>query len=119
MCVKKMVREAIEILREGWSEVKIEQSEGGSRRGAGHTSRREVVGEVVSDKMQKTVVVIVKRLTRHSKYGKVIRRVTRLKAHDEKNECRIGDRVRLVQTKPLSKDKHFRVAQVVGKARAI
>lgn len=95
------------------------QSEGGGRRVADQTSRREFVGEVVSDKMQKTVVVIVKRLTRHAKYGKVIRRVTRLKAHDEKNECRVGDRVRLVETKPLSKDKHFRVAQVVEKARAV
>ena len=95
------------------------QPEGGGRRVAEHSSRREFVGEVVSDKMQKTVVVIVKRLTRHAKYGKVIRRVTRLKAHDEKNECRIGDRVRVVETKPLSKDKHFRVAQVVEKARAL
>ena len=82
----------------------------------GCVSRREVVGEVVSDKMQKTVVVVVKRLTRHPKYGKVIRRVTRVKAHDENNESRIGDRVRLVETRPLSKDKHFRVVQVVEKA---
>ena len=79
-------------------------------------SRREVVGEVVSDKMQKTVVVVVKRLTRHPRYGKVIRRVTRVKAHDENNESRIGDRVRLVETRPLSKDKHFRVVEVVEKA---
>jgi small subunit ribosomal protein S17 len=86
---------------------------------ADQSSRREFVGEVVSDKMQKTVIVIVKRLTRHAKYGKVIRRVTRLKAHDEKNECKIGDRVRVIETKPLSKDKHFRVAQVVEKARAV
>jgi small subunit ribosomal protein S17 len=95
------------------------QPEKGGRHVAEPASRREFVGEVVSDKMQKTVVVIVKRLTRHAKYGKVIRRVTRLKAHDEKNECRIGDRVRLVETKPLSKDKHFRVAEVVEKARAV
>ena len=81
--------------------------------------RREVVGEVVSNKMQKTVVVVVKRLTRHGKYGKVVRRVTRLKAHDEKNECRVGDYVRLVETRPISKDKHFRVLQVVEKAQAI
>ena len=83
---------------------------------SGRASRREVVGEVVSDKMQKTVVVVVKRLTRHPKYGKVIRRVTRVKAHDENNESRIGDRVRLVETRPLSKDKHFRMVQVVEKA---
>jgi small subunit ribosomal protein S17 len=95
------------------------QPEGSGHSLADQSSRREFVGEVVSDKMQKTVIVIVKRLTRHAKYGKVIRRVTRLKAHDEKNECKIGDRVRVVETKPLSKDKHFRVAQVVEKARAV
>lgn len=80
--------------------------------------RREFVGEVVSNKMQKTVVVVVKRLVRHGQYGKVLRRVTRLKAHDEKNECQIGDRVKLAETRPLSKDKHFRVLEIVEKARA-
>ena len=80
--------------------------------------RREFVGEVVSNKMQKTVVVVLKRFVRHHRYGKVLRRVTRLKAHDEKNECQIGDRVRLVEARPLSKDKHFRVVQIVEKARA-
>ena len=81
--------------------------------------RREMVGEVVSDKMDKTVVVVVKRLTHHAKYGKVIRRITRLKAHDEKKECHTGDQVRIVETRPLSKDKHFRVVEVVKKASAI
>jgi len=80
--------------------------------------RREFVGEVVSNKMQKTVVVVVKRFVRHHRYGKVLRRVTRLKAHDEKNECQIGDRVRLVEARPLSKDEHFRVVQIVEKSRA-
>jgi small subunit ribosomal protein S17 len=82
------------------------------------THRREFVGEVVSNKMQKTIIVVVKRLVRDARYGKVLRRVTRLKAHDEKNECQVGDRVRLVETRPLSKDKHFRLVQVVEKARA-
>jgi small subunit ribosomal protein S17 len=81
--------------------------------------RREMVGEVVSDKMQKTVIVVVKRLTRHPKYGKVLRRITRLKAHDEKNECQVGDFVRLVETRPLSKDKHFRVAEILEKASTV
>ena len=81
--------------------------------------RREMVGEVVSDKMDKTVVVVVKRLTHHAKYGKVIRRITRLKAHDEKKECHTGDQVRIVETRPLSKDKHFRVVEIVKKARAL
>jgi small subunit ribosomal protein S17 len=81
--------------------------------------RREVFGEVVSDRMEKTVVVVVKRTVRHERYGKVMRRITRLKAHDEKNECRVGDYVRLVETRPLSKDKHFRVAEIVEKAVAL
>jgi len=85
---------------------------------ANQAHRHEFVGEVVSNKMQKTVVVVVKRLARHGRYGKVLRQVTRLKAHDEKNVCQIGDRVKLVETRPLSKDKHFRVTQIVEKARA-
>jgi len=89
-----------------------------NRRQDQKTHRREFEGEVVSNKMQKTVVVMVKRFVRHHRYGKVLRRVTRLKAHDEKSECQIGDRVRLVETRPLSKDKHFRVVQIVEKARA-
>ncbi|TLY23186.1 MAG: 30S ribosomal protein S17 [Nitrospirae bacterium] len=80
--------------------------------------RHELVGEVVSNRMQKTVVVVVKRFVRHHRYGKVLRRLTRLKAHDEKNECAVGDRVRLVETRPLSKDKRFRVVQIVEKTRA-
>jgi small subunit ribosomal protein S17 len=83
---------------------------------AGARRRREMLGEVVSDKMEKTVVVVVKRHTRHPKYGKVLRRITRLKAHDEKNECQVGDYVRLVETRPLSKDKHFRVVEILEKA---
>ena len=83
------------------------------------THRREMFGEVVSDKMEKTVVVTIKRFTRHAKYGKVIRRITRLKAHDENNDCHIGDQVRLVETRPLSKDKHFRVVEIVKKASAV
>jgi small subunit ribosomal protein S17 len=83
---------------------------------AGPRRHREMLGEVVSDKMEKTVVVVVKRHTRHPKYGKVLRRITRLKAHDEKNECQIGDFVRLVETRPLSKDKHFRVVEILEKA---
>ena len=80
--------------------------------------RREFFGEVVSNRMQKTVVVVVKRFVRHLRYGKVLRQVTRVKAHDEKNECAVGDRVRLVETRPLSKDKRFRVVQIVEKTSA-
>lgn len=70
-------------------------------------------GNVVSDKMDKTVVVAVERFVRHPFYHKVLRRVTKLKAHDERNVCKLGDRVKLVQTRPLSKEKHWRVLQVM------
>ncbi len=76
-------------------------------------ARREWVGEVVSDKMDKTVVVAISRVVRHPFYHKTLRRVTKLKAHDEKNECKVGDRVKLIETRPISKDKHFRVVQII------
>ena len=85
---------------------------------ATESQQREWVGHVVSDKMNKTVVVAVSRFVRHQGYGKVIRRVTKLKAHDEKNECKIGDRVKLVETRPISKDKHWRVTEIVERGRA-
>ena len=81
-------------------------------------TQREWVGQVVSDKMDKTVVVAVSRVVRHPFYRKVLRRITKLKAHDEKNECKVGDRVRLIETRPISKDKHWRVVQIVGRGRA-
>ena len=81
----------------------------------GSISRRQrsAFGHVISDKMQKTVVVAVTRSVPHPLYGKVVRRVTRLKAHDETNDCRMGDRVRIVETRPLSKGKHWRVAEIL------
>jgi len=75
--------------------------------------QRSSFGRVISDKMQKTVVVAVTRSVPHPLYGKVMRRVTKLKAHDEKNDCRIGDRVRIVEARPLSKGKHWRVAEIL------
>lgn len=79
--------------------------------------RREWVGHVVSNKMNKTVVVAVDRLVRHPFYRKVMRRVTKLKAHDEQNACQVGDRVRVIETRPISKDKHWRVVQIVEKGK--
>lgn len=76
--------------------------------------KREWVGRVLSNKMNKTVVVAVERSVIHPIYRKVLRRVTKMKAHDEQNVCRIGDRVRLVETRPISKDKHWRVVEVIG-----
>jgi len=75
--------------------------------------QRVSYGKVVKDKMQKTVVVAVTRHVPHPLYGKVVRRVSRLKAHDENNESKVGDQVRIVETRPLSKDKHWRVAEVL------
>ncbi len=79
--------------------------------------RHDWIGRVVSNKMQKTVVVEVERFVRHPFYRKVLRRVTRLKAHDEQNACQIGDRVRLIETRPISKDKHWRVTQIVERGK--
>lgn len=76
--------------------------------------KREWVGRVLSNKMNKTVVVAVERSVIHPIYRKVLRRVTKMKAHDEQNVCQIGDRVRLVETRPISKDKHWRVVEVIG-----
>jgi small subunit ribosomal protein S17 len=77
------------------------------------SKRHEWVGRVVSNKMQKTVVVAVDRVVAHPMYKKVMRRVTKLKAHDERSECKVGDQVRLIETRPLSKDKHWRVVEVI------
>lgn len=79
--------------------------------------RKTRTGKVVSDKMEKTVVVVCERQFAHPRYGKIIKRRTRLKAHDEKNECHIGDVVRISETRPLSRDKHWRVVEIVEKAR--
>jgi len=81
-------------------------------------TKHEWGGEVVSDKMDKTVVVAVSRVVRHPFYHKTVRRVTKLKAHDEKNECKIGDRVKLIETRPISKHKHWRVVEILEKGRA-
>lgn len=81
-------------------------------------SRRKTrVGVVVSDKMDKTVVVAVRSTLRHPLYGKIQRRVTNVKAHDQENACGVGDRVLLAETRPLSKTKRWRVAQILEKAK--
>ena len=80
-------------------------------------TKRTAVGTVGSDKMDKTIVVEIQRLTRHPLYGKVSRRSTKLKAHDETNECRTGDRVEITECRPLSKDKQWRVSEVIARAK--
>ncbi len=79
--------------------------------------RKTRVGKVVSDKMDKTIVVAVENNVKHPLYGKIIKRTYKLKAHDENNECRIGDRVRVMETRPLSKDKRWRLVNIVEKAK--
>ena len=81
------------------------------------TSRKVRVGKVVSDKMDKTVVVIVEDRVAPKKYKKIIGKTYRLKAHDENNECGVGDIVRVMETRPLSKDKRWRVVEIVEKAK--
>lgn len=79
--------------------------------------RKTRVGIVVSDKMDKTCVVAVERLVRHPLYGKTMRRTVRLKAHDEENACKVGDRVRVMETRPLSKEKRWRVVEILERAK--
>ena len=81
------------------------------------TSRKTRVGKVVSDKMDKTVVVIVEDRVAHPIYKKIIKRTYRLKAHDAMNECGVGDTVKVMETRPLSKDKRWRVVEIVEKAK--
>ncbi len=79
--------------------------------------RKTRVGKIVSDKMDKTVVVAVERLVQHPLYGRTIRRTMTIKAHDEENQCRTGDRVRVMETRPLSHEKRWRVVEIIERAR--
>ena len=79
--------------------------------------RKTRVGFVVSDKMQKTIVVAVENSVKHPLFGKVIKRTYKLKAHDENNDCGIGDRVKVMETRPLSKDKRWRLVEIIEKAK--
>ena len=79
--------------------------------------RKTMVGKVVSDKMDKTVVVSIQDNVKHPLYKKIIKRTVKFKAHDEKNECGIGDRVMIMETRPISKDKRWRVVQIIEKAK--
>ncbi|HIW58016.1 MAG TPA: 30S ribosomal protein S17 [Firmicutes bacterium] len=79
--------------------------------------RKTRVGHVVSDKMDKTIVVAIRERIKHPLYGKVMKRTYRLKAHDENNVCGVGDRVRVMETRPLSKDKRWRLVEIIEKAK--
>ena len=79
--------------------------------------RKTKVGVVVSDKMDKTVVVAIEDFVRHSLYGKAMKRTKKFKAHDENNDCSIGDKVRIMETRPLSKDKRWRLVNIIEKVK--
>jgi small subunit ribosomal protein S17 len=79
--------------------------------------RKVRIGKVVSNKMDKTIVVAVENHVKHPLYGKIVKRTYKLKAHDENNECQIGDKVKVVETRPLSKDKRWRLVEVVEKVK--
>ena len=80
-------------------------------------SRKTRVGLVVSDKMDKTVVVTVEDMVKHPLYGKTVKKSKKFKAHDENNECQTGDKVRIMETRPLSKDKRWRVVYIIEKVK--
>ena len=79
--------------------------------------RKTRTGKVISDKMDKTVVVAIEDHVRHPLYGKIVKRTYKLKAHDEENQCGIGDTVKVMETRPLSKDKHWRLVEIIEKAK--
>lgn len=79
--------------------------------------RRTIIGKVISDKMDKTIVVAVVRNVKHPLYKKIMKRTKKFKAHDENNECKIGDTVKLMETRPLSKEKCWRLVSIVEKAK--
>jgi small subunit ribosomal protein S17 len=86
---------------------------------AEETKRKVRLGQVVSNRMDKTVVVEVSGPKRHPLYKKIIRRVAKYKAHDEKNECQVGDKVRIIETRPLSREKRWRVAEIIAKGEVV
>ena len=79
--------------------------------------RKVLTGRIVSDKMDKTVVVTVEDMVKHPLYGKTVKKSKKFKAHDENNECQIGDKVRIMETRPLSKDKRWRVVSIIEKVK--
>lgn len=79
--------------------------------------RKTRIGKVVSDKMDKTIVVAVIDNVKHPLYNKIVKRTYKLKAHDDKNECNIGDRVKVMETRPLSKDKRWRLVEIIERAK--
>jgi len=90
---------------------------GGSIKLEQRALRKTRIGKVVSNKMDKTIVVAIETSVKHPLYKKIIKRTYKLKAHDEKNECNVGDKVKVMETRPLSRDKRWRLVEIVEKAR--
>jgi small subunit ribosomal protein S17 len=80
-------------------------------------NRKVRIGRVVSNKMDKTIVVAIETRVKHKLYGKIVKRTTKLKAHDEENICQVGDRVKVMETRPLSRDKRWRLVEIIEKAQ--
>jgi len=97
----------------------VTETAGGEAQSASRGKRQEKVGVVTSSKMQKTVVITVERQVRHPLYKRVVRRSKNFLAHDEKNECRVGDTVRIQETRPLSSRKRWRVVEIIAKATLV
>lgn len=98
------------------AEAQMTDSQGADKQAAEQKNRRTVVGRVVSDKMNKTVSVVIERLIKHPSYGKYVRRSGKVMAHDESNECKIGDRVAIAECRPISKRKAWQVVSVIERA---
>jgi small subunit ribosomal protein S17 len=81
---------------------------------AGLKRKKSFVGKVISNKMDKTAVIQIERTFLHAQYQKVIKRFTRLKAHDQENKCQVGDQVKIIETKPISKEKHWKVIEIIS-----
>ena len=79
--------------------------------------RKTRIGVVVSDKMDKTIVVAIRTRVKHPLYGKIMNRTSKIKAHDEENQCGIGDTVKIMETRPLSREKHWRLVEIIEKAK--
>jgi small subunit ribosomal protein S17 len=79
--------------------------------------RKERIGVVVSDKMDKSILVVVNRKVKHPKYGKFVKKTSKFMAHDEENTCKIGDTVKIMETRPLSKDKNWRLVEIIERAK--
>lgn len=98
------------------AEAQVSDSQGTAKQAAEQKNRRTVVGRVVSDKMDKTVSVVIERLIKHPSYGKYVRRSGKVMAHDESNECKIGDRVAIAECRPISRNKAWQVVSVIERA---